>query len=61
MLGLAAGLLMIALGSMWTAQALGWLAGAGSNARTLATLGPLVAGLGVALGYVSLTRSASSK
>lgn len=61
LLGLAVGLLMIAVGGRWTAQGLGWLEGAASNARTLATLGPLVAGLGVALGYVSLTRSTSVK
>lgn len=60
-LGLAGGLFMIALGSMWTAQGLGWLPGAASSASPLATLGPLVAGFGVALGYVSLRKSTSSK
>lgn len=55
-----------ALGVEWTAQwlgwpELGWLEGVASNGRIMAALGPLVAGLGVALGYVSLKRSTSSK
>lgn len=54
LLGLAFALLMIGLGSMWTAQGLGWLGAPTPGTRKLATLGPAVAGFGVALAYVSL-------
>lgn len=52
---MASALLMLAVGGLWTLQGLGWLNGSSpSGARALATLGPIVTGLGVALGYVTL-------
>lgn len=53
--GLGFAILMLVSGGLWTLQGLGWLDDTpASGARTLATLGPLVAGFGLALGYVSL-------
>lgn len=51
LLGVAAGLVMIVLGGFWTAVGLGWR---GEESGALATLGPAVAGLGVALLWVTL-------
>ncbi|HEY0890244.1 MAG TPA: hypothetical protein VGE38_11595 [Nocardioides sp.] len=51
LLGLAVGLLMVVVGGFWTAVGLGW---AGEESGTLATVGPAVAGLGVALVWVTL-------
>lgn len=53
--GVTIGLLMLVLGGLWTLQGLEWLdGGSGSRTRALATLGPIMAGFGVALGYVTL-------
>ncbi|WP_193608537.1 hypothetical protein [Nocardioides lijunqiniae] len=52
-LGLAGAGLMVAIGALWTLQGLGYLGGSSmSGERTWATIGPLVAGLGVALAFV---------
>jgi hypothetical protein len=41
---------MVVLGVLWTLQGLGYVGGSSmSGERTWATIGPLVAGLGVAL------------
>jgi hypothetical protein len=49
-LGLAAAGVMVVLGVLWTLQGLGYVGGGSmSGERTWATIGPLVAGLGVAL------------
>lgn len=51
--GLVAALLMLVVGAVWTFQGLGWLGGSSmSGDETWATVGPIVAGLGVALGIV---------
>jgi hypothetical protein len=56
--GLVLAVLMIAVGALWTFQGLGYLEGSPmSGERTWATLGPLVAGFGLALGIVVLQRS----
>lgn len=52
-LGLVLALLMIGVGALWTLQGSGMLAPA-PESSSFATLGPLVAGFGVALGYVTL-------
>ena len=44
-LGFTVALLMIGAGALWTIQS--------TDNSALATLGPIVAGLGVALGYVT--------
>jgi hypothetical protein len=47
------GLLMLAVGAVWTLQGLGVLGGSVmSGVEVWAVIGPLVAGLGVALAYV---------
>lgn len=52
-LGLAAAVLMILAGVLWTLQGLGYIGGSAmSGERIWATLGPIVAGLGVALAIV---------
>ena len=53
-LGRAAGLaiagLMVLVGLLWTGQGLGWIGGSGMTGDdTWAIIGPVVAGLGVAL------------
>ncbi|WP_110239842.1 hypothetical protein [Nocardioides gilvus] len=54
MVGIAFGLLMLISGGVWTAQGLGWIGGtAMSDVEIWATIGPIVAGLGVALIIVS--------
>ena len=51
--GLVAALLMLVVGAVWTFQGLGWMGGSSmSGEETWATIGPIVAGLGVALGIV---------
>ena len=48
--GLAAAGLMVMLGLLWTLQGLDYVGGSSmSGERTWATIGPIVAGLGVAL------------
>jgi hypothetical protein len=52
------GLLMIVVGAVWTFQGLGVIKGSPMTGVSLwAILGPLLAGLGVALGYVGLRGS----
>lgn len=55
--GVALAVLMILAGGLWAFEGLGWL-GEGDPLRgPRTTLGPVMAGLGVALGYVSLRRT----
>jgi hypothetical protein len=54
LLVLAFAILLVVAGVLWTGQGLGWWGDDGSDQDSLATIGPLVAGLGVALGIVSL-------
>ena len=57
--GLALALLMVLLGSLWTAQGLGYLEGeTTTDSTTGSVMGPIVAGLGVALAIVVLQRRA---
>jgi hypothetical protein len=57
-LGLIAALLMVVVGGIWTFQGLGYLDGSSmSGDDTWATIGPIVAGLGVALGFVVVSNS----
>ena len=52
--GIAFGLIMLISGGVWTAQGLGWIQStAMSGVDTWATIGPIVAGLGLALMIVS--------
>ncbi len=49
---------MLLVGAVWTLQGLGYLSGSPmTDSRTWATLGPIVAGLGVALGIVIVQHS----
>ncbi|WP_340540773.1 hypothetical protein [Nocardioides sp. GXZ039] len=45
---------LTAVGALWTFQGLGWVDGGFTNDEIWATIGPIVAGLGVALGIVLL-------
>lgn len=48
------GLLMLVVGAVWTFQGLGYLAGSPMTGDSFwATVGPIVAGLGVALAWVA--------
>lgn len=52
------GVLMLVVGALWTFQGLGYLKGSPmTGVRTWAVIGPIVAGLGVALAIVGLGRS----
>jgi len=54
-LGLVVAGLMVALGVLWTLQGLDYLGGSAMSGRDVwAIIGPIVAGLGVALGIVVL-------
>jgi len=54
---LAFAVLMIVTGAIWTGQGLGWIKGSPMTGQSAwATLGPIVSGLGVALGIVTLQR-----
>ena len=56
-LGIALGVLMVITGTVWTAQGLGYLEGSPMTDQSIwAILGPLVAGLGVALVIVAARR-----
>ena len=56
-LGLAAGIVMILLGGLWTFQGLGYVGGSFmTGSKTWAILGPVVAGFGVALVVVTLQK-----
>ena len=51
----AVGVLLAAVGLVWTLQGLGYVTGSPmTGVGFWAIVGPLVAGLGVALGYVAL-------
>lgn len=53
----ALGVVMVATGAVWTAQGLGYLEGSPMTDQSIwAILGPLVAGLGVALVVVAARR-----
>jgi hypothetical protein len=52
------GVLMVVVGAVWTLQGLGYLEGSPMTGVELwAVLGPIVAGLGVALAYTGLRGS----
>jgi hypothetical protein len=52
------GVLMLVVGALWTFQGLGYLKGSPmTGVETWAVIGPIVAGLGVALAIVGLARS----
>ncbi len=54
-LAITLGVLMIVVGAVWTFQGLGYLKGSAmTGVETWAIIGPLVAGLGVALSYIGL-------
>ena len=56
-LGIALGVLMVLMGAVWTFQGLGYLEGSAMTDQSIwAILGPLVAGLGVALVIVAARR-----
>ena len=56
-LAVAAAALMVLAGGLFTMQGLGYVGGSTMTGdRTWAFLGPLIAGLGVALGIVALQR-----
>jgi hypothetical protein len=56
--GLVAALLMVVAGGVWTFQGLGYLEGSSmSGDDTWAVVGPIIAGLGVALGIVVVQNS----
>ena len=56
-LGIALGALMVVMGAIWTFQGLGYLEGSPMTGQTIwATLGPVLAGFGVALVIVAARR-----
>jgi hypothetical protein len=56
-LGIALGVLMVVVGAIWTGQGLGYIGGSAMTDQSIwAILGPLLAGLGVALVVVSSRR-----
>lgn len=56
----AIGVLMLAVGVLWTLQGLGRVGGSSMTGNeTWAIIGPAFAGLGVALVYVALSRRGS--
>lgn len=60
-LALALGAIMVLLGAVWTFQGLGYLEGSAMTDRSIwAILGPILAGLGVALIVVAARRQGSS-
>ncbi|GGD07984.1 hypothetical protein [Nocardioides daphniae] len=53
--GIALGVLMLISGAVWTFQGLGWIGGSAmSGVEIWATIGPIVAGLGLALVIVAV-------
>lgn len=51
--GFSVAVLMVLVGLLWTGQGLGWIGGSSmSGDSTWAVIGPILAGLGVALGIV---------
>ena len=60
-IGLAAALLMVVVGGIFTFQGLGYLEGSSMTGDdTWALIGPIIAGLGVALGIVVVQNSRRS-
>lgn len=56
-LAIAFGVLLVLTGAIWTFQGLGYLEGSPMTGQTIwATLGPIVAGFGVALVIVAARR-----
>ena len=56
----ALGVLMFAVGLLWTLQGLGYVGGSSmTGSETWAVIGPAFAGLGVALVWVALTKRGS--
>lgn len=56
----ALGVLMFAVGLLWTLQGLGYVGGSSmSGSETWAVIGPAFAGLGVALVWVALSKRGS--
>ena len=54
---IALGALMVLAGVVWTGQGLGYIEGSFmTGSRTWATIGPIVAGFGLALGIVVVRR-----
>jgi hypothetical protein len=52
------GVLMVVVGAVWTLQGLGYVKGSVmTGVETWAIIGPIVAGVGVALAYVGLRGS----
>ena len=61
LLGLVAALLMVVVGGIFTFQGLGYLEGSSMTGDdTWALIGPIIAGLGVALGIVVVQNSRRS-
>ena len=59
--GLAIAVLMVLVGALWTGQGLGWIGGSSmSDDSTWAIIGPIVAGLGVALA-ISIVQNVRQK
>jgi uncharacterized membrane protein len=59
-LGLVAGVLLVGVGVLWTAQGLGYAGGSSmTGEEQWAVIGPAVAGFGVALIWVVVTRRGS--
>ena len=53
----ALGVLMVLAGAVWTGQGLGWIGGSAMSGQEVwAIIGPVVAGLGVALVFSALRR-----
>ena len=56
-LGIALGVVLVLTGAVWTFQGLGYLEGSPMTGQTIwATVGPIVAGFGVALVLVAARR-----